>query len=125
MEIKNAIEILKIHNLWRRGELKEQTQSTKKIGESIDTVVDYFERSQSFEKLTDINIQLEMDRNWFKNKSEKLDSELSIYIDDNRRIRKEFHRIQNVRTFDKVFAIIGIVSVAYIISFGIYKLLNF
>ena len=80
MEIKNAIEILKIHNLWRRGELKEQTQSTKKIGESIDTVVDYFERSQSFEKLTDINIQLEMDRNWFKNKSEgdscKLNSRL-------------------------------------------------
>ena len=124
MEIKNAIEILKIHNLWRRGELKEQTQSTKKIGESIDTVVDYFERSQSFEKLTDINIQLELDRNWFKNKSEKLDSELSIYIDDNRRIRKEFHRIQNVRTFDKVFAIIGIVSVAFGVALAFHQVLK-
>ena len=88
MEIKNAIKVLKSHNKWRRGLIDEQTQPPKVIGQAIDTVIRNFEKTESFEKLTNVNTQLEMDRNWFKKKSEKLDSELAIYINKNRIIKQ-------------------------------------
>tara|TARA_R110002153_G_scaffold110824_2_gene252359 strand:- start:120 stop:512 length:393 start_codon:yes stop_codon:yes gene_type:complete len=124
MEVKNAIKVLKSHNKWRRGLLEEQTQSAKVIGEAIDTIVDHFEKPDSFEKLTDVNIQLEMDRNWFKKKSEKLDSELDIYKEENKLIRREFHRINNARIFDKSFAIIGIISVLFGVVFACYHIVK-
>jgi len=124
MEVKNAIKVLKSHNKWRRGLLEEQTQSAKVIGEAIDTIVDHFEKPDSFEKLTDVNIQLKMDRDWFKDKSQKLDSELDIYKDENRLIRREFHRINNARIFDKSFAIIGIISVLFGVVFACYQIVK-
>jgi len=124
MEVKNAIKVLKSHNKWRRGLLEEQTQSAKVIGQAIDTIVDHFEKPDSFEKLTDVNIQLEMDRNWFKDKSQKLDSELDIYKEKNRLIRREFHRINNARIFDKSFAIIGIISVLFGVVFACYQIVK-
>jgi len=124
MEVKNAIKVLKSHNKWRRGLLEEQTQSAKVIGQAIDTIVDHFEKPDSFEKLTDVKIQLEMDRDWFKKKSEKIDSELEIYKDENRLIRREFHRINNARIFDKSFAIIGIISVLFGVVFACYQIVK-
>ena len=124
MEVKNAIKILKSHNKWRRGLLEEQTQSAKVIGQAIDTVIRNFEKTESFEKLTNVNTQLEMDRNWFKKKSEKLDSELAIYIKENRIIKREFNRINNVRIFDKSFAIIGIISVVFGVVLACYQIVK-
>ena len=124
MEIKNAIKVLKSHNKWRRGLLEEQTQSAKVIGQAIDTVIRNFEKTESFEKLTNVNTQLEMDRNWFKKKSEKLDSELAIYIKENRIIKREFNRINNVRIFDKSFAIIGIISVVFGVVLACYQIVK-
>ena len=124
MEIKNAIKVLKSHNKWRRGLLEEQSQSPKVIGQAIDTVIRNFEKTESFEKLTNVNTQLEMDRNWFKKKSEKLDSELAIYIKENRIIKREFHRINNVRIFDKSFAIIGIISVVFGVVLACYQIVK-
>ena len=124
MEVKNAIKVLKSHNKWRRGLLEEQTQSAKVIGQAIDTVIRNFEKTESFEKLTNVNTQLEMDRNWFKKKSEKLDSELAIYIKENRIIKREFHRINNVRIFDKSFAIIGIISVVFGVVLACYQIVK-
>tara|TARA_R110002153_G_scaffold134596_1_gene284006 strand:+ start:51 stop:425 length:375 start_codon:yes stop_codon:yes gene_type:complete len=124
MEVKNAIKVLKSHNKWRRGLLEEQSQSAKVIGQAIDTVIRNFEKTESFEKLTDVNTQLEMDRNWFKKKSEKLDSELAIYIKENRIIKREFHRINNVRIFDKSFAIIGIISVVFGVVLACYQIVK-
>ena len=124
MEVKNAIKVLKSHNEWRRGLLDEQSQSAKVIGQAIDTVIRNFEKTESFEKLTDVNTQLEMDRNWFKKKSEKLDSELAIYINKNRIIKREFHRINNVRIFDKSFAIIGIISVVFGVVLACYQIVK-
>ena len=44
MEIQEAIEILKTHNKWRRGDLNmEFMMDPKDIGLAIDTVVEYFE----------------------------------------------------------------------------------
>jgi len=124
MEVKNAIKVLKSHNKWRRGLMEEQTQSPKVIGEAIDTIVEHFEKPDSFEKLTDVKIQLEMDRDWFKKKSEKLDSELAIYREENRLIRREFHRINNARIYDKSFTIIGIVSVVFGVVLACYQLMK-
>tara|TARA_R110000772_G_scaffold215426_1_gene325890 strand:- start:2768 stop:3142 length:375 start_codon:yes stop_codon:yes gene_type:complete len=124
MEIKNAIKVLKSHNKWRRGLLEEQTQSAKVIGQAIDTVIRNFEKTESFEKLTNVNTQLEMDRNWFKKKSEKLDSELAIYINKNRIIKRELNRINNVRIFDKSFAIIGIISVVFGVVLACYQIVK-
>ena len=124
MEIKNAIKILKSHNKWRRGLLDEQAQSPKVIGQAIDSVIRNFEKTESFEKLTNVNTQLEMDRNWFKKKSQKLDSELAIYIKENRIIKREFNRINNVRIFDKSFAIIGIISVVFGVVLACYQIVK-
>lgn len=124
MEIKNAIKVLKSHNKWRRGLLEEQSQSPKVIGQAIDTVIRNFEKTESFEKLTNVNTQLEMDRNWFKKKSEKLDSELAIYINKNRIIKRELNRINNVRIFDKSFAIIGIISVVFGVVLACYQIVK-
>lgn len=50
MEIKEAIQILKDHNTWRRydGEIEETQQMTnpKKLGIAIDTVVNDFETNE-------------------------------------------------------------------------------
>mgnify|MGYP003630382425 CR=1 FL=1 len=126
MEVKNAIKVLKSHNEWRRGLLdeKSQSQSPKVIGQAIDTLIRNFEKTESFEKLTNVNTQLVMDRNWFKKKSEKLDSELAIYIKENRIIKREFHRINNVRIFDKSFAIIGIISVVFGVVLACYQIVK-
>ena len=124
MEIKNAIKVLKSHNKWRRGCDIETMSNPTTLGVAIDTVIRNFEKTESFEKLTDVNIQLEMDRNWFKKKSEKLDSELAIYIKENRIIRREFHRINNVRIFDKSFAIIGIISVVFGVVLACYQVVK-
>lgn len=44
MEVKQAIQILKNHNLWRKGEDEElQMTDPKKLGIAIDTVVNKFE----------------------------------------------------------------------------------
>lgn len=47
MEIKEAIQVLKDHNIWRRydGEIEESPEMTdpKKLGIAIDTVVNEFE----------------------------------------------------------------------------------
>lgn len=39
MKLKKAIEILKHHNKWRRGETDCQEHSPKQIGEAIDRVI--------------------------------------------------------------------------------------
>lgn len=44
MEIKEAIQVLKDHNIWRRGEDEElKMTDPKKLGIAIDTVVNEFE----------------------------------------------------------------------------------
>tara|TARA_R100000544_G_C2224561_1_gene59791 strand:+ start:192 stop:566 length:375 start_codon:yes stop_codon:yes gene_type:complete len=124
MDIKNAINTLKTHNKFRRGKFEEQPNSPKEVSESIDKIIAYFEKSESFQKLTDVNIQLEMDRNWFKNKSEKLDSELAIYREENRLIKNDYHRINNARIFDKSFTIIGVVSLVFIVVLACYQIIK-
>tara|TARA_B100001167_G_C16774583_1_gene310391 strand:- start:9976 stop:10290 length:315 start_codon:yes stop_codon:yes gene_type:complete len=44
MEIKEAIQVLKDHNIWRRGEDEElKITDPKELGLAIDTVVNEFE----------------------------------------------------------------------------------
>ncbi|AGO49645.1 hypothetical protein Phi13:2_gp035 [Cellulophaga phage phi13:2] len=44
MKIKEAIQVLKDHNIWRKGENEEvQMTDPKKLGVAIDTVVNKFE----------------------------------------------------------------------------------
>lgn len=44
MELKQAIQVLKDHNMWRKGENEElQMTDPKKLGIAIDTVVNKFE----------------------------------------------------------------------------------
>ena len=124
MELKNAIKVIKSHNKWRRGFIEEQIQSPKVIGEAIDTIVEHFKKPDSFERLTDVIIQLEMDRDCFKKKSEKLDSELAIYREENRLVKNEFHRINNALIYDKSFTIIGIVSVVFGVVLACYQLMK-
>ncbi len=45
MKINQAIEILKAHNIWRRGADTEITDVIN-YGIAIDTVVEYFERTK-------------------------------------------------------------------------------
>jgi len=44
MNLKQAIEILKTHNQWRRGALIEQA-SPKELGIAIDIIVNNFEKN--------------------------------------------------------------------------------
>lgn len=44
MNLKEAIEILKTHNQWRRGALIEQA-SPKELGIAIDIIVNNFEKN--------------------------------------------------------------------------------
>ena len=65
-----------------------------------------------------------MDRDWFRKKSEKLDSELAIYREENRLIRREFNRINKARIYDKSFTIIGIVSVVFGVVLACYQIVK-
>lgn len=51
MELKTAIEILKYHNLWRRGLVEDPIYTPKQIGIAIDTIIKYYE----LQLLTEIN----------------------------------------------------------------------
>lgn len=43
MEIKEAIEILKYHNKWRRCDEEIEMTNPKQLGIAIDVVIRYFE----------------------------------------------------------------------------------
>jgi len=47
MNLKQAIEILKTHNQWRRGALIEQA-SPKELGIAIDIIVNNFEKDNDW-----------------------------------------------------------------------------
>lgn len=44
MKIKDAIEILKKHNRWRRGDETIEQMNPAEIGKAIDTVIQYCEK---------------------------------------------------------------------------------
>lgn len=50
MDLKEAIEILKQHNLWRRGKDDIPMQHPFKIGDAIDFVVEYLENQDKPKK---------------------------------------------------------------------------
>lgn len=44
MKIKEAIQILKLHNVWRRG-AKVVMIAPKELGEAMDTIISHYEGS--------------------------------------------------------------------------------
>ncbi len=44
MSIEKAIEILKYHNTWRRGDVDEMKYTAMQLGIAIDTIIDYLEK---------------------------------------------------------------------------------
>ncbi len=45
MNLKEAVEILKYHQRWRRGEVDDMKYSPTELGKAIDTIIiDYLEK---------------------------------------------------------------------------------
>lgn len=49
IQIKQAIDILKTHNRWRRGDIDDETNPTK-LGIAIDIIISHLEIEKSKEK---------------------------------------------------------------------------
>lgn len=88
MEVKQAIQVLKDHNKWRKGEDEElQMTDPKKLGISIDTVVNKFENlflsdfsTRSFNELEMLAEDLECVKMWLDDKkAPKTDSDGNEY----------------------------------------------
>lgn len=53
MKLKEAIEILRYHNLWRRGDAQNMLYTPKEIGEAIDKIIHTYE--SKYRKLQSVN----------------------------------------------------------------------
>lgn len=54
MNIDEAVEFLKVHNVWRRGAEIEMTDPTK-LGIAIDIIVNYYQRESELTRFEVIN----------------------------------------------------------------------
>lgn len=53
MELKKALEIVKLHNKWRRGEIEDWTGYTaQELGIAIDILINYVEKNEKEKKKT-------------------------------------------------------------------------